>query len=30
VIPGISNPMTTEDAINILTTETDDEIYTED
>ena len=30
VIPGVSNPMTTEDAINTLTTETDDEIYTED
>ena len=30
VIPGISNPLTTEDAINTLTTETDDEIYTED
>jgi hypothetical protein len=30
VIPGISNPVTTEDAINTLTTETDDEIYTED
>jgi hypothetical protein len=30
VIPGISNALTTEDAINTLTTETDDEIYTED
>jgi hypothetical protein len=30
VIPGVSNPLTTEDAINTLTTETDDEIYTED
>jgi hypothetical protein len=30
VIPGISNPITTEDAINTLTTETDNEIYTED
>jgi hypothetical protein len=29
-IPGVSNPVTTEDAINTLTTETDDEIYTED
>jgi hypothetical protein len=29
-IPGVSNALTTEDAINILTTETDDEIYTED
>jgi hypothetical protein len=29
-IPGVSNPLTTEDAINTLTTETDDEIYTED
>jgi hypothetical protein len=30
VIPGVSNALTTEDAINTLTTETDDEIYTED
>ena len=30
IIPGVSNPLTTEDAINTLTTETDDEIYTED
>jgi hypothetical protein len=30
VIPGVSNPLTTEDAINTLTTETDNEIYTED
>jgi hypothetical protein len=29
-IPGVSNPLTTEDAINILTTELNDEIYTED
>jgi hypothetical protein len=30
IVPGVSNPITTEDAINTLTTETDDEIYTED
>ncbi len=30
VIPGVSNALTTEDAINTLTTETDDEIYTEE
>jgi hypothetical protein len=30
VIPGVTNALTTEDAINTLTTETDDEIYTED
>jgi hypothetical protein len=30
VIPGVSNALTTEDAINTLTTEADDEIYTED
>ena len=29
-IPGVSNPLTTEDAINTLTTESSDEIYTED
>jgi hypothetical protein len=30
VIPGVTNALTTEGAINTLTTETDDEIYTED
>jgi len=30
VIPGVTNALTTEDAINTLTTETDDEINTED
>jgi hypothetical protein len=30
ITPGIPNAITTEDAINTLTTETDDEIYTED